>query len=125
MSAQTGSLKVPLTAATSDAVGGVLKLENPEGVDLIVTRLVLDVTTKSTGAATVDAGIDDDGATSSDNLIDGLDVNTAAGVFDNVTNGGTNGKAAVKWPAGHYLVISASATVAGLVGNAHVQYVRA
>lgn len=125
MSAQTGSYKTALTAATSNAVGGVLKLQNPEGVDLIVTRLVLDVTTESTGAATVDAGVDDGGDVSSDTLIDGLDVNAAAGVFDNVENGGTNGKAAVKWPAGQYLVITASATVAGLVGSAHIQYVRA
>ena len=124
MSAQTGSLKVPLTAATSNAVGGVLKLQNPEGVDLIVTRLVLDITTKSTGAATVDAGIDDDGDTSSDNLIDGLDVNAAAGVFDNLGSGGTNGLTTVLWPAGHHLVITASADASGLEGYAHVQYVR-
>lgn len=124
MTPQIGALKVALTAATTTAVGGVLKLVNPEGVDLLITRFILDITTKSTGAATVDAGVDDDGATSNDTLLDGLDVNAAAGVFDNIENQGTNGKAAVKWKAGEYVVISASATVAGLVGNAYIEYVR-
>lgn len=124
MTPQNGALKVALTAATTTAVGGVLKLVNPEGVDLLITRFILDITTKSTGAATVDAGVDDDGATSNDTLLDGLDVNAAAGVFDNIENQGTNGKAAVKWKAGEYVVISASATVAGLVGNAYIEYVR-
>lgn len=124
MSEQNGALKVALVAATSTAVGGVLKLLNPEGVDLLITRIVLDVTTKSTGAATLDVGVDDDGATSNDTLLDGVDVGTAAGVFDNVKNGGTNGKAAVKWAAGYYIVATASASVAGLVGNAYIEYIR-
>ena len=124
MSAQTNSLKVALVAATGTTVGGVIKLQNPEGVDLIITRLVLDVTTQSAGAASVDAGVDDGGDVSSDTLIDGLSVATA-GVYDNVENGGTNGKAAVRWPAGHYLVATATATTAGMVGSAHVQFIRA
>lgn len=125
MSELKGAYSAALTAATSNAAGGVLKLLNPEGADLFITRLVLDVTTASTGVATVDAGIDDAGDTSNDSLIDGLDVNAAAGVFDNIENGGTNGKATVKWPAGEYLVITASASVAGLVGTAYVEYFRA
>lgn len=124
MSEQTGALKAALTAATTTAVGGVLSLVNPEGADVIIKRVTLDITTASTGAATVDAGIDTDGTTSSDNLLDGLDVNAAAGVFDNVDDQGTNGQSCVKWPAGEYLVITASATVAGLVGNAYIEYDR-
>ena len=124
MSAQSGAYKAALTAATTTAVGGVLKLQNPEGVDLIITRMILDIITQSAGAATVDAGIDDDGAQSNDTLIDGQSV-AAAGVFDNVKNGGTNGVAAKKWPAGYYLVITASATTAGMVGNAFIDYIRA
>lgn len=124
MAAQRGAYKTALTAATTNAVGGVLKVPNPEGVELFVTRLVLNITTKSTGAATVDAGIDDDGTTSADNLIDGLNVNAAAGVFDNIENGGTSGLATVKWPASGVLVISASATVAGMVGSAYIEWFR-
>lgn len=124
MSEQKGALKAALTAVTGTAAGGCLKLQNPEGADLIITRVVLDITTKSTGAATVDAGVDDDGATSNDTLLDGLDVGTAAGTFDNIENQGTNGKAAVKWPTGYYVVITASASLAGLVGNAYIEYIR-
>jgi hypothetical protein len=114
---------VALTAATVTTGGAVLSLANPEGVDLIVTRLILDITTQSTGAATVDAGIAADGTTSSDTLIDGKSV-AAAGVFDNIEDQGTNGKSAVKWGASEYLTITASATLAGLVGNAYIDYIR-
>ena len=122
MSGQNGAYKVALTAATSTAVGGVLKLLNPEGANLIITKLVLDITTESTGAASVDAGTDDAGDASSDNLIDGKSV-AAAGVFDNGANSGTNGGSA-KWAAGEYLVITASATTAGMVGNAYIEWIR-
>lgn len=123
MSEQVGAYKAALTADTTGAVGGVLKLLNPEGADLIITDFILDITTKSTGAATIDAGVDDGGDVSSDTLIDGLDVNAAAGVFGSMVDGGTNG-GYVKWPAGEYIVATASATVAGLVGNAYIRYIR-
>jgi len=122
MSAGTGSFKAPLTAPAGTTVGGVLKLQNPEGVDLIVTRLLLDIEAAAAGV-TVDAGIDDEGDTSSDNLIDGGSV-AATGVIDNISDAGTNGKAAVLWPAGHHLVITASGAGATLKGTAHVQWVR-
>ncbi len=123
MSELKGVYQTPL-AAGGTAVGSVLKLKNPEGTDLFITRLILDITTKSTGAGSVDAGVHAAGTASSDNLIDGLDVNAAAGVFDNVKNGGSNGKATVKWKANEFLVITGGASLAGLVGNAYIEYVR-
>jgi len=123
MSAQNGAYKVALAAA--DTAGGVLSLANPEGATLIVTRLVLEVTTVATAACTVDAGIAANGSTSADGLIDGLDVNAAAGVFGNVGNPGTNGKAQAKWTSSQYLTISkATGAAAGLVGNAYIEYMR-
>ncbi len=124
MSEQKGALKKTLTAVTSTTAGGVLSVANPEGADLIVTGLYLDITTEATGAATVDAGIAADGTTSSDNLIDGGNVGAAVVILSNVGDGGTNGKAAVKWGSDEYLTITASATLAGLVGNAYIQYMR-
>lgn len=106
-----------LVAATSTAVGGVVKVKNDLGIDLIVTGVIVDTTTKSTGAATVDAGIDDGGDVSSDNLLDGLDVGTAAGFFSNSDNAGTNGNQKKLWKKDEYFVATASATVAGLVGK--------
>lgn len=123
MPEQNGTYKVALAAL--DTAGGVLSLANPEGVALIVKRIILDVTTKSTGACTVDAGIAANGTTSADNLLDGLDVGTAAGVFDNIENQGTNGVGAKKWGTTEYLTISkATGAAAGLVGNAYIEYVR-
>ena len=119
-----GMMRVALTAATDTTGGGVLSLANPEGIDLLITRLVLNVTTASTGAAAVDAGIAANGTTSSDILIDGKSVATA-GVFDNIEDQGTNGRATVKWGASQFLTITASATTAGMVGEALFSYVPA
>lgn len=119
---ENGSYRADLAATTGAA--GALALLNPEGVDLYVTRLVLNISTAATAACTLDAGIAAT-ATTDDDLIDGLDVNTAAGVFDNVKNGGTNGKAGQKWAAGSYLTVSEkTGAIAGLVGEAIIQWVR-
>ena len=122
MAQQTGALRVPLTAATTTAAGGALKLVNPFGTDVIITRFVLDVETQSAGAATLDVGVHATGAAIADNLIDGQSV-AAAGVYDNVGAPGTNGKAAVVWAKGAYVVATASATLAGLKGHAHIEVI--
>lgn len=124
MTEQKGAYRYVLAAL--DTVGGVLKLANPEGVDIIIPSggLLLDITTIATAACTVDAGIDSDGTTSADNLIDGLDVHSATGQFDNIADKGTDG-GPHKWGADEYLVISkASGATAGLAGYAYIQYVR-
>lgn len=118
-----GAFRADLTAATGTTAGGVLRLANPEGADVLVTRVVLNVTTKSTGAATLDVGIAANGTTSSDTLFDAVDVGTAAGVFDNVDDQGTNGQSVLKWGSSQYLTATASASVAGLVGEAIIEYV--
>lgn len=105
-----------LTAATGTTAGGVLKLQNSTGYDLYVKLFLIDVTTKSTGAATLDIGVDDAGDTSNDTLIDGVDVGTAAIIASNVVGGGTNGKI-VRWKKDEYIVATASASVAGMVGT--------
>lgn len=110
------------TLATGTSAGGVLSVANPEGRDIYVKRLILNITTQSTGASTLDAGIAANGTTLSDNLIDGLSGATA-GCYDNMVNAGTNGKAGQKWGSSQYLTISqASGAVAGLVGEALVEY---
>ena len=106
-----------LTAATTTDVGGVITLQNTFGVDLIITEMYLDVTTKSTAAATLDIGVDDGGDVSNDTLFDGVDVATAAGLFNTTKHAGTDGLHAVVWKKDEFVVASASATVAGLVGK--------
>lgn len=118
-----GSFKVDLAAL--ETAGGVAAIANPEGQPVLVTNLIVVLTTKATGACTLDAGIAANGTTSSDNLIDGMDAGTAAGNFNNVTNAGSNGKAVQPWAAGEYLTISKkTGDAAGLEGYARVKYIR-
>lgn len=116
-----GALRADLATAT--AAGGVLALANPFGKDVYVTFFGLELTTQSTGAGTVDAGIAANATTLSDNLIDGVST-AAAGVFTNAGSPGTNGKTGQKWGASQYLTVSqASGAVAGLVGRAIIRVI--
>lgn len=122
MSEGKGAYKFAL-AATAGA-GGCAAIANPEGEDLIITGLALDVTTQSTGACTLDAGVAADATTSADNLIDGVSV-AAAGVKNSVKDAGTNGLSYKKWGATEYLTVTqATGAIAGLVGNGYVNYIR-
>jgi len=117
---------VPL-AGLADTGGGIGAWRNPEAVSIIIQRLVIDTTVVATGACTIDAGTTATSATtSSDNLIDGLDVNAAIGTFDNITDKGTNGKSRQKLASGKWVTFSrASGASAGLVGTAYITYNRA
>ena len=106
--------------------GGVFSWANPETSAILIDRVVVDVTTKATAACSIDIGTTaTDGTTSSDNLIDGLDVNNAAGVFDNITDKGGNGKSRQKLASGKWVTASVSGggASAGLVGFAYIHYV--
>jgi hypothetical protein len=117
----------PLTAGGINAFA--FAIQNPEDVDCLILRVVIDITTAG-GTATSVLDVDTvDGATATgDDIIDGLDLN-ATGTSDNITNGGTNGdKKPVKWAkkggtlddlTGKILVAAAT----NLVGQVMVQYV--
>lgn len=121
-----GCLSGSLTAATTHAGGDMLNLLNPEGDDLLITRFIVNVTTPSTGAATIDAGVAASGTTN-DELLDGVDVNSAAILTDNIAGvvATTVAAAVVPWGAAEYLTVTPSASVAGLVGTYYVEYIRA
>ena len=119
-----GRFRVQLTAATVTDGGAVLSVANPEGVALYITRFLVITTSPSAGAATIDAGVAANGTTSSDTLIDGASVASAAKVLDNGKDGGTNGKIGQPWGTSQFVTITASATVAGLVGEAVIEWVR-
>lgn len=110
--------------AAVDTAGGVFAWQNPEASAVLVHRVLLDVTTKTTGACTLDAGMTATSATTlADNLIDGQDINAATGVFDNIDNQGTNGTSKQKVAAGKWVTGSvASGASAGLVGFAYIFY---
>ena len=117
--------KVALAAA--DTAGGILSWQNPESSAVVVVRIAVDLTTKATAACTADFGTAADGTTSSDNLLDGVDLNAATGVFDNVDDHGTNGKSRQRLDAKggttDFITGSkATGAAAGLVGNAYIFY---
>lgn len=73
---------------------------NPETTKIIVSRVVVDVTTKSaTSGALLDVGPGATATTHSDTLIDGLDIATAVICADNITNKGQNGLSLCKLDA--------------------------
>lgn len=117
------------TVTMSDTSGnaGMLAWQNPESSDIIVERVIIDVTTEATGAANIDVGTDGDGTGTSDNLIDGADIGSAAVVLDNIDDQGTNGKSKQRLDANggttDYITATASADPAGFVGVAYIQYV--
>lgn len=115
--------KVALGAA--DTAGGVLSWANPEADSIIITRLLINVTTKATAACTLDFGTTaTNGTTTSANLIDGIDVNTATGLFDNITDKGTDGKSKQLLAPGKWVTGSKSTgAAAGLVGYAYIEYI--
>jgi hypothetical protein len=115
---------VRVALADADTGGGVLAWQNPETSTIVIERVEIYTTTASTGAGTIDVGTTaTSAATSSDNLIDGLDVNAAAGIFDNITDKGTNGKSRQTLASGKWVTASkATGAMAGLVGYAYLYY---
>ena len=117
--------KVALTSA--DTPGGILAWQNPESNPIVVVRLVIVRTTKSTVICTADFGTASDGAARADNLLDGVDVGAAAAIKDNIEDKGTNGKARqrldARGGATDYITGSkATGAAAGLAGNVYIFY---
>ena len=111
-----------LSGATIHA--GVDAWQNPEATAIIITRVVIDRTTKSTGASTLDVGATATSATTaSDNLLDGLVSSAAEAAEDNINDAGTNGKARQKLAAAKWVTFKeATGDTTGLAGKAYVHY---
>lgn len=110
--------------AAVDTGGGIFSWQNPESTEILVELVKVNVTTKTTGACTMDVGVTATNATtSSDTLIDGKDINAATGTFDNIVDAGTNGKSKYRCAAGKWVTASkASGAAAGLVGTYEIYY---
>lgn len=123
--AATAIKKVDKVAlAALDTGGGVLSWVNPEASAILINRVTIVTSVKSTGASTVDAGTTAASATtSSDNLLDGLDTGTAVVTTDNLQTPGTNGKQLQSLAVGKWVTISRSTgACAGLVGYCYIEY---
>lgn len=117
------TIKAALTAEETPANGGCLTIRNTSGATRIITNFIVDVTTQSTGAASIDAGVAST-VTTNDTLIDGASI-AAAGTLDWVKNAGTNGANARRWVDDDYVTITASADSTGLVGSAYITFINA
>jgi hypothetical protein len=115
---------VDLTANPDDSDGGVLAWANPEGVPIVVTRLLVNISDASGGAGTINFGVAADATTASDTLIDGTDAEVA-GFVCNIKNAGTNGKSAATMSATQFLTGTASAPLTTFAGTAYIHYVLA
>ena len=101
----------------SDSAGGVFSEENTYGTALIVDRVLIAVTTASSGACKIDVGTAADGTTLAATLIDEANV-ASAGVFDNIADKGSAGTSRLKWANGTFVTASVSAgNSAGTVGS--------
>lgn len=116
----TNVSRVALTAA--DTAGGVFAWANPAGASIIVTNVVLNITTATSGACTIDVGVAADATTSNDTFIDGVNAN-ATGAKDIIKDAGTNGVACQQLTSSQYITASkASGATAGLVGFAYIYW---
>lgn len=102
-----------------DTAGGVFSWENPWSVPVMILGFVLEVTTGSSGACTVNAGTAANATTSDNALLNGQSVATA-GVFSATARIRLNEAGGTKDTV---TVSRASGAAAGLVGRAYVMYV--
>lgn len=119
--------RVSLTGGNANAIA--FAWQNPEAVAVMVQRVLLYIVTQgATASSVMDIGIVADATSTADTLLDGVAL-TAAGLFDNVTNKGTNGKSVglVDANGGTNDFITGKILVANaaeLVGNVYIEYVK-
>jgi hypothetical protein len=116
---------VPLVGVASTSGGGLGNFVPNEGLPVVITYTAILVQVKSTGAATVDIGVGATTTTSADNLIDGADVGTGAGVaFDNITDISTNGKSRQYMSGTQAVTVTGLADTTGFVGVLYVAFIK-
>lgn len=114
--------KVLLAGVAATTGGALFSWANPENVSIIIDRVELDITTKSTGAANGSFGVAANGTTSAANLIDTYALGGTEKVVNNIDDHGTNGKSVQKMTTSQYLTGTGSATTAGLAGYVYIHY---
>ena len=83
--------------ASGSANAFAFAVQNPEGVDCVVTNVIVDITTAGgTASSVLDVDVVADATSTGDTIIDGLDLN-ATGVADRHDDAGSNGGEPKKW----------------------------
>ena len=110
-------------AGGNDAAGGLGSWANPESGRIVITGIMVDVTTPSTAAATMNAGSAANAATSSSNLINGVTIGSVEDI-DDVSNKGAAGNTVLGVNLGQAITFStASGASAGMAGNAYIRFI--
>lgn len=109
---------VPLTA--SAGAGGLFAFQNPFSTAIIV-KLILDLFDPAGPAVTGDFGTAPDATTSSDNLLDGVDLSAGAIVASVHGEGGTNGREYRRLEVEEWITGTASANPGGLTANMNIE----
>jgi hypothetical protein len=121
---------VPLTATSATTGGAVGDWQPPEGVEVLLLRAYILVTTASTGAANLSVGQASSATTSATNLIPATSVHTTGAVIDSFTaqiQAATAAESAlspllVPMPVGNFVTFTGSASTAGMVATAYIEY---
>lgn len=114
--------------ASGNANAFAFAVQNPEGVDCVVTNVIVDITTAGgTASSLLDVDVVADATSTGDKIIDGLDLN-ATGVADRHDNAGNNGGEPKKWNknggANDYVTGKILAqNAASLAGKVIIEYV--
>ena len=115
--------KVTLGIGTGALTNSLVLWQPPNNSeDVIVTRVVVSIGT--TAQANMACGTAISNSISSSNIIDALSL-SSPGLFDNITDKGSNGKSRQYLTAGSFVVASPSATPANLVGTMFIEYYKA
>ena len=114
--------------ASGNANAFAFAVQNPEKVDCLVTNVVVDITTAGgTATSVLDVDVVNSATDTGNDVVDGLDLNTA-GTFDRHSDAGTSGGKPVKLDknggtndhvTGKILVANA----ASLAGKVVIEYV--
>ncbi len=122
-------LQAALTAGAANAFAAAV--QNPEAVDVIIVRCILDITTAGgTATSVIDVDVVNSATDTGDKILDGVDAN-ATGIRDslNETDNGTNGQGkSWKWDKkggtnDHVTAKILVANASSLAGKLYIQYV--
>ena len=114
---------VPITP--TGASGVIAAWAPPGAASQLITRVIVNVTTKSTGAANLNVGIAANATTSNSSLIAAVAVGSAAVVLDSMTGlSGLIPAAAQSIPSASYVTFNASAATTGMVATAYIFYLK-
>ncbi len=95
---------------------------NPAGVDIIIYRCILNITTKSDSAATYDIGVAANATTTSATLLDGVDIGTAAAIWDSIDDQGSGGQSVLLMTSSQFVTVDAKSDDTGVVGTFEIHW---